>query len=257
MSSLFEKWASGKLMRFIGSNMGSWRGKIEQYGSVFRQIVFPVFCFGCRKEGTIFCHTCLARVPVTGIFLCPKCGKETFTGVPCDRCVRTSVLQQHMAVSTYSDEIIAGLLEHFKYHFEEDIIHIFRVLIQIFFERYTYISPIDVVIPIPLHRIRFAERGYNQAELLAVVVADVLATSLDRDVCIRLRKTKQQARLLKHERLENVVGAFQVIRPEEIVGKHVLLVDDVYTTGSTMQECAHVIMKAGAKHVSGWSMAHG
>jgi ComF family protein len=105
---------------------------------------------------------------------------------------------------------------------------------------------VDVVVPIPLHASRANLRGYNQAELLGRAVAQGLGV-----MCLpalaRVRATKQQARLSKLERLENIEGAFAVV--QQVAGLEVLLVDDVHTSGSTLTEASLVLIEAGAKRV--------
>jgi ComF family protein len=115
---------------------------------------------------------------------------------------------------------------------------------------------IDAIVPVPLHPRRHAERGFNQAELIAHIAADFIgkpvATTLR-----RTRYTENQAKLPKEEREKNIAGAFARHRGADAAGKRVLLVDDVYTTGATMQECARVLKAAGAISVSGFAVAHG
>jgi ComF family protein len=105
---------------------------------------------------------------------------------------------------------------------------------------------VDLVVPIPLHSSRANLRGYNQAELLGQAVARGLGVGCVK-VLVRVRATKQQARLAKSERLENIEGAFSVVQP--VVGLEVLLIDDVHTSGSTLTEATLELIHAGAKRV--------
>jgi ComF family protein len=105
---------------------------------------------------------------------------------------------------------------------------------------------VDVAVPIPLHSSRANLRGYNQAELLGQAVAAGLGVNCVQAL-IRVRATKQQARLAKSERLENIEGAFTVVR--SVAGLEVLLIDDVYTSGSTLTEASLELIQAGAKRV--------
>jgi ComF family protein len=108
------------------------------------------------------------------------------------------------------------------------------------------------VIPVPLHKIKRRQRGFNQAELIAQAALKVLRTGrfvLGKDVLQRQRETQSQIGLTSHQRRENMRGAFAVTRAEEIRGREVLVVDDVYTTGTTVSECARVLRRAGASRV--------
>lgn len=104
----------------------------------------------------------------------------------------------------------------------------------------------DLMIPVPLHRRRLQHRGFNQALLLAGAFPDA---AVRRETLARVRHTAPQIGLNPKERRDNVHRAFAMPRPEEVKGKNILLVDDLYTTGATVRECARVLRRAGAKRV--------
>ncbi|RLB01170.1 MAG: ComF family protein [Deltaproteobacteria bacterium] len=116
-------------------------------------------------------------------------------------------------------------------------------------------SDLDTIIPVPLHKERLKQRGYNQALLLACEIKKEYALELQGHNLRRTRHTLPQVGLGKKERRKNVKGAFEVHKPEKIRGKKILLVDDVYTTGNTLNECARVLKKAGAKKVTAITVA--
>jgi ComF family protein len=107
----------------------------------------------------------------------------------------------------------------------------------------------DLVVPVPLHRKRQAERGLNQSEVLALELAERLKRPVSVDNLRRIRATPSQTRFTRAERERNVAGAFAVQRPADFEDKDVLLVDDVMTTGATTSECARVLYGAGATSV--------
>jgi ComF family protein len=107
----------------------------------------------------------------------------------------------------------------------------------------------DVVLPVPLHQRRLVARGYNQAALLAAHLAIEMDVRLDPHVLVRSAETRPQAELGRAERRTNVAGAFAVARPERIRGRAVALVDDVATTGATLEACSHTLSQAGARSV--------
>lgn len=105
---------------------------------------------------------------------------------------------------------------------------------------------IDTVIPVPLSAGRLRLRGFNQSELLARPLAQARGWAIDPASLIRMRETEQQTRLPARERLKNVAGAFEVVAPNRIEGRRVLLVDDVCTSGATIDACAQPLLRAGA-----------
>jgi ComF family protein len=110
-------------------------------------------------------------------------------------------------------------------------------------------SPPHLLVPVPLHRSRLRQRGFNQAVLLGKVLSRRLSLPMLPDALVRNRPTEPQITLTAVERRTNVKGAFAVRRPADIAGKRVLLLDDVMTTGSTIDECAKELKKAGAEAV--------
>ena len=116
-------------------------------------------------------------------------------------------------------------------------------------------SGCDMVIPVPLHRARERERGFNQSEVLAEGTSRAMGTALTKGILKRRKNTKDQTYLNAQQRAENVNGAFVVSQPEKVCGKGVILVDDVMTTGATLNECARMLQEAGAAQVLAATLA--
>lgn len=114
------------------------------------------------------------------------------------------------------------------------------------------ISDLDIIIPVPLHRFRLLKRRYNQAALMAQYISKYSRKAWASNILIRAQSTKTQGRMTLEQRRKNVRKAFVVPDPKKecLAGKTILLVDDVYTTGATAQECARTLLNAGAKHVN-------
>ncbi len=108
---------------------------------------------------------------------------------------------------------------------------------------------LDAVIPVPMHKSRIRQRGYNQAELMAVLVAKELGLRMEGSVLLKVMETKSQSLLSRAERLSNLEGAFTVSFPDRVVNKSILLVDDILTTGSTVNQCGKALKQAGAARV--------
>ncbi len=205
--------------------------------------LFPFFCLGCDNEGTILCNKCQATLPVLGIFVSLE---------------NASVLDDHIAVGIFEENNLLGkLIYAYKYNFVTDVLKVFEKMIQDFLQHNKkFFDSVDIVIPVPLHRRRYAERGFNQAEEIAKVLSRELNIEMQ-NVLIRKNATKQQAKLHKKEREQNVSGAFELQQGIDVQNKHILLVDDVFTTGSTLSECARVIKEHGATEVRAFTLARG
>jgi len=113
----------------------------------------------------------------------------------------------------------------------------------------------DFLIPVPLHKSRYRERGFNQSDILAEGISKVTGLSVLKNVLKRKKNTKDQTNLSREQRDENVRGAFVVTEPEMINGKKIILVDDVITTGSTLSECARMLKQSGVKKILGMTIA--
>ena len=115
----------------------------------------------------------------------------------------------------------------------------------------------DFIIPIPLHKNKLKKRGFNQAEELAKGISKFLEKPIFNDVLLKIKPTFAQMELSKEKRRENIKGAFVCQKPIVVRGKKILLVDDIFTTGATMEECARVLKEAGAREVWGAVVARG
>ncbi len=158
------------------------------------------------------------------------------------------------AAFAYLDPVPA-LVHAFKYGGATHLAGTFADILAEALRRKTDAAAVDVVVPVPLHPLRRAERGYNQSELLAAALARAIGRRCDTTALLRKRNTEHQARLSGEERLKNLKGAFAVDRPERIRGRVVLLVDDVATTGATLSACTEALQRAGAARIVPFTFA--
>lgn len=105
----------------------------------------------------------------------------------------------------------------------------------------------DIIIPVPIHKSRKAQRGYNQTQLIASKIAEYMDIEFCNNVLVKNKNTIAQSKLNRKKRIENIKGAFNILNLEKVQGKNVLLFDDIYTTGSTANECSRILKTAGAK----------
>ena len=142
---------------------------------------------------------------------------------------------------------LKSVIQRYKYNRD---VWLARPLAALLVERAPFVVGVyDVVMPVPLHVERLRWRGFNQAQFLAQPLARAAGVALDPHSLQRVRPTRPQVDLDEKERRHNVLGAFRVTRPQRIAGRSILLVDDVYTTGATVNECSRALLQAGAKRV--------
>jgi len=234
-------------------------GKIKTF---LLDTFFPIFCLGCEAYGEYLCDDCLQTFPRRIHQRCPTClRKITPRGETCFDCSHKNALDGLFAASNYRFSLVSLSIHTFKYQF---ISTLASPLGNWLGERIREIDmPLpDLFIPVPLHPRRLRFRGFNQSALLAKIFIDTLAPGFDNalleNILIRTRYTKPQMKThTKEERLSNLSHAF-AIKPAGIPlvqGKSIWLIDDVSTTGTTLEECALVLKEAGAKNVFGIVLA--
>jgi len=145
----------------------------------------------------------------------------------------------------------------FKYKSKLDLVNPLSSIMLKFANNYLKTDNFDIIIPVPLHSSRFRERGFNQAELIARKLAKGLNLPAHSNIIKRVKLTQAQAGLTKTQRLANLNNAFKVKNGLPVEDKNVLLIDDVFTTGSTINECAKALLNAGAKSIEALVLARG
>lgn len=238
------------------------RQALKKIGTNILDTLFPIRCLGCDAPGAYLCRVCLAAFPRRLHERCPTCLKATTPhGEVCFACSGIKALDGLFAASVYRSPLVATSVHIFKYRF---IAAIAIPLGSWLAERIVEIDlPLpDYCIPVPLHPRRLRFRGFNQSALLAHTLADTLTPGFDMPVLenclLRTRSTKPQMKTKTREkRLNNLKNAFAFAEESVplIQDKTLWLIDDVSTTGTTMEECAIVLKKSGAKKVFGIVLA--
>jgi competence protein ComFC len=222
-------------------------------------LIFPINCLGCGKEKLYFCPECLAKIKPVDYFVCPICRLPSEYGQTCPRCQRQTSLNGLIFAADYEQPLLKKAISKMKYQLIKDLMTplselLINVLISSSFTSY-FLA--DLIIPVPLHRHKIAERGFNQAELLAKIISEKFNWPMETKIVIRRKATKSQANLSKEKRLKNVVNAFQIVDPCRLKDKNIILVDDVCTTGATLEEVAKILKANGAKRVFALTLARG
>ena len=238
-------------------NVSNWASKI---GRTLLDLLYPIFCVGCRQPGTLYCPACREAVRRLAPPLCPLCGRPQETSCICSRCASTLSRQNRrppldgIRSVAYLEGSLRDAIYGLKYHYIRELAQPLGDLLVDYY-RSTPL-PADTIVPVPLHRRRQRERGYNQSALLARRLGAVTGIPVRSDLLRRHRYTRSQTRLNAQQRALNVQGAFSGVKQHDmeraINGKKVLLIDDVATTGATLQACALALRAQGASSV--WAL---
>lgn len=236
---------------------------MQKFLSGLAGLLFPPKCAICgtgtERDG--FCDNCLARVSFITSPMCPKCGLpypvEEGVDHLCAECIAESTREgQHFSVARsagiYKDNILK-LVHRFKYGRKMSAGRLLGSIMAKRAEGLFEIRQYDIMVPVPLHRQRLKQRGFNQSLFLARELARAFAIPVDFESLKRTRDTGPQVDLGGDERRDNVKGAFEAA--DAVKGKKVLLIDDVLTTGSTARECARALVSKGALDVAVYTAA--
>jgi len=227
-------------------------------------VIFPPRCITCgvilEEHGPLpFCRQCTDGIRFIRSPICPRCG------IPfppaegedhlCGECLVTErPFAVARAVGLYEDTLLTAI-HLFKYRGRIGIGKVMGSIMADFAGGIWDMKVFSVIMPVPLHKKRLRERGFNQAVILSSRIAKRFALPLDFLTLRREVFTEPQVGLGHEERSVNVRGAFTVRKPERTAGKRILLVDDVYTTGSTLAECARTLLNAEADSVAVLTLA--
>lgn len=224
----------------------------------FLELLFPKYCLGCDAEGAWVCAECVRGLVFASDPNCPLC-RSTMTacGFLCTDCRSEHAFMQALFCYEYRTPLVAAMVAKLKYEYAIELSEHMGRMMANFWALRRGRDEHPFVMPVPLHKKRLAERGFNQAELL--VQHFCAASGL---VClplalVRRRNTESQVGLSLEDRVRNVAGAFCVREGEEVRGRTVILIDDVCTTGSTLSAAASALGAAGAKKVIALTFARG
>jgi len=208
------------------------------------EVFFPknFTCDLCGTEvfdGTNLCNKCKPRVVLNDKLTCPVCGRRTFRQEICITCKAKAPNYKKGASAIVYDDGATVLIHKFK----NGCVYLKDYFIPLLVEKCKSLPPCDVVLYVPMTKRSTKKRGYNQSKLLATGVAESLNLPLLDDVILKVKETNEQKSLSHREREENLKGCFKIVNPDKIKGKNVLLIDDVLTTGATMQTICSKLLK--------------
>ena len=219
--------------------------------------IFPPHCLVCNKNlfsNDGLCNDCLEQLQFITKPFCNCCGYpfdlqeyEVLNTFLCSKCLKKHYkFDKARSVVCYNDmskNIILPFKHADKTRYKNFIANL---LIKTGTE---LLKDTDIIIPVPIHFTRLLKRKYNQATLIGNVISKNTAITIYYDVLFRIKKTKSQGHLTVKQRQKNVLNAFTVKNSDKIKGKNILLIDDVFTSGATLNECAKVLKKVGVKKI--------
>lgn len=227
-------------------------------------VLLPNTCYSCRRDlpfrhRSPLCDACSALVRPVGPLYCLRCGKPLPDGgAHCYHC-RGSKAREYRCKIIRSAVVfgpqVRALIHAFKYADRPYLADYLAEWMWGAWEKYPDLAGAQLLLPVPLHPKKLKKRGYNQSELLACALARRKQLPVDTRSLIRRRDTPSQTKFGREARLKNMDGAFECIAPAAVKGKVILLIDDVATTGATLEGCARALKQAGAKKVMAYTLA--
>ena len=218
-------------------------------GNWLLDLVLPKQCAGCGREGAFCCWDCRGRLAFSAP-ACPVCSRRNFTGVLCTPCEAQTGLRRFWAPFYYRDPLVRELIHTYKYGGARELAGLFADELLACLDAFgTRPHGPAVLVPVPLHRSRERERGFNQSSLLAAELAARTGLAVA-PALRRTRATEPQVEMESYgERRRNVADSFRLTDAAAVQDRTVILVDDVSTSGATLFEAARVLRESGCRTV--------
>ena len=219
---------------------------------MFLDIVFPNICMSCGnkmdKDDRYICKNCKSHLIFLDTNICPVCGSKLLSD-KCDVCAKSSFLfDKARSVYPMSDEI-RNMIHNFKYKDLPKVGLFFVEMAGVYLKKNQEFMDTDFVVPVPLHKVKNRIRGFNQAEIIAKGIAKLMNVTFSKNIVLRKKFTETQTKLSRKERAKNVSNAFNIKNKEKLQNKNFIIIDDVFTTGSTVNAITQSLKDNGASKV--------
>ncbi len=230
-------------------------------GGGFRNLaldaLFPRFCLSCTREGQIFCSACLdAWRPVPELPACPFC-RTVGTNRTCDACAPKTHLDGCLSYLPYGNAVVRGVISAWKYDGDRSVEPVLQTWLRQSQEQMRPPMESFTVASVPVHAARKRMRGFDQAHVLAEWVAELFSAPAE-ELLVRTKKTKPQAKMEHEKRKLGTLDGIFAVHPRVVrLPSHVLLCDDVFTSGATMDAAAACLKRNGVEVVWGMSIGRG
>ena len=227
------------------SPISGWRNAMD----AILNLVFPPHCVACGRGGDWLCPQCIAGIEYLKPPLCASCGQPLPRGILCHACASRPLEISGIRAVAYLTGAMREAIHHFKYKGARVLAPYFGDLLAETWRRAPWRA--SVVVPVPLHPRRLRQRGYNQSALLARELGGRVDLPVVEGCLLRLRPTRPQVGLGAEERIRNVQDAFGC-SDARMADTDILLVDDVCTTGATLEACTRALLASGVRSV--WAL---
>lgn len=231
--------------------------QFQKFGKWILDLVFPLYCLSCSHEGSIVCNRCASGLRLYTTLLCSWCRTVTGGKEACEACKRRFSIDALVVLHDFHVPLVRDIVHACKYQSIRDAGNFMGEMLGEHVRAVCNFSEKPIVLPIPLHAQRLKEQDRNHAAVIGSACAQKAGFAYDENLLARVRSTISQTELTKEERHKNVSGAFACAHAESLSGRTVILVDDVCTTGATLQEAARVLKNAGVCSVVGAVFARG
>lgn len=229
--------------------------EVAQYAGVAADFLFPRLCCGCEQRiiepRRVVCLACQKSMEPLRLPICDTCGSadaRLTAPARCDDCPAGTIYFEKARATTAFGGTAKLVVEKLKYSQRLEYVPLMaRQMFNVMLSQLHDVS-FDLIIPVPLHSTRQRERGFNQSAELAKELGSYCGTNVCTNGLLRVRPTPSQTRLNRKQRAKNIFGAFE-LGSFELAGKVCLLVDDVHTTGATLNECSRILSIAGAESI--------
>ena len=207
-------------------------------------LIFPKTCLHCGNNlatnENLICENCVKKLVFrTGEF-CPKCS-SVLKSNKCEMCEEINYTFDNAFSAFKYSKVVKSLVHSIKYKEYKKVGKFLAIYMTEYWKKYVKIDDVDYVIPVPLHKVKKRMRGYNQAKIIGENFAKLMNFKFDSSLIKRINFTKTQTKLTKLQREKNIKNAFEVSDAKKIQNKKFLIIDDVFTTGSTVNEISDIL----------------
>jgi ComF family protein len=244
-------------------SLAAFKDRVRTARDFCLDLLFPIQCLGCEQEKTWLCEDCFHAIPFQSTQCCPECGREEPVGRYCRTCYYGKHIKGILVAGSYRSHLLKKTIKTAKYQMVRDLTYPLGRFLALFlaglrnrsggpdspaafsFPEHT------LLVPVPLHTRKYRWRGFNQSALMANTLSLESGYEIRTDLLKRHKQTVSQSKLTREKRLKNVSNCFTYTGPADLSHKNIILIDDITTTGATLNECAKTLKNSKAKEIWG------